>query len=55
MHMSKTRRITVKGVRTQDLATQDIAFIFYQMGKAELRRKREIKEREKAKRRERAS
>lgn len=47
--MSNMRRITVKGVRRRELSTEDLAFIYYQLGKSELRRKREIKKREKAK------
>lgn len=51
--MSSTRRITVKGVRKRELSSEDMAFILFQLGKAELRRKRELKDREKTKRRER--
>jgi hypothetical protein len=53
--MPNSRRIKVKGVRKRELSTEDLAFIYYQLGKSELRRKRQDKIREKAKRRERVN
>lgn len=51
--MAQTRRIKVTGVKRHELSTEDLAYIYYLMGKASLREKRERAAKEKAKHRER--
>ncbi|HEY7829179.1 MAG TPA: hypothetical protein VIC06_01285 [Solirubrobacteraceae bacterium] len=50
-----TRRIKVKGVKKRELSmsTEELSYLYYLMGKSELRARREREAREKAKRRER--
>ena len=51
--MTHTKRIKVKGVRKRELSTEDLAYIYYLMGKSALRERRERAARAKAKRRRR--
>lgn len=47
-----TRRIKVSSVKRREISTEDLAYIYYLMGKAALRKKRERQAQEKVKRRE---
>jgi hypothetical protein len=48
-----TRRIVVKGIKRENVSTEDLALIFWLQAKRVLREKREREAQEKAKRRER--
>ena len=50
--MAQSQRITVKGVRRREISSEDLAYIYFLMGKAALRAKRERDAEEKAKQRE---
>ena len=51
--MTQTRRIKVKGVRRDEIDTEQLALIYWLQAKRVLREKRERDAQEKAKRRER--
>jgi hypothetical protein len=50
--MAQARRIQVKGVRRDEIDTEQLALIYWLQAKRVLRERRERKEKEKAKRRE---
>lgn len=50
--MPQSKRIKVKGVKKREVSTDDLAYIYYLMGKAALRERREREAQAKAKRRE---
>jgi hypothetical protein len=50
-----TRRIKVKGIKRDEIDTEQLALIYWLMAKRVLREKREREARERAKRRERKS
>jgi hypothetical protein len=49
--MTQSRRIKVKGVRKRELSTEDLAYIYYLLGKSVVRERREREARARAKRR----
>jgi hypothetical protein len=49
--MAQSSRISVKGVRRREISSEDLAYIYFLMGKAALRAKRDRAAQEKAKRR----
>jgi hypothetical protein len=53
--MAQSRRIKVKGVRREEIDTEQLALIYWLQAKRVLREKREREAAEKAKRRERES
>jgi hypothetical protein len=53
--VTQSRRIKVKGVRRDEIDTEQLALIYWLQAKRVLREKRERDAREKAKRRERKS
>jgi len=53
--MAQTRRIRVKGVKKREISTDELAYLYFLMGKAALRKRRAQAADEKAKRREKRS